>query len=421
MCLTHLLYNPCTGAHHACTRAKTGFSFLSFSFLHGLASFQSALLGFKRVRMPDFAYSLKKGFTMNVKTFAHQLQAHLKASAALDLKRTHTYELIAAALGDKSYAALKARGLLCPLPSKALRERYAQFHPVTAEKRAQSLGFPSDQAVYVGSQLCARLQSENLGVVPLDDVLNHLLFGHSELFIEKPQEDADAWDWDDDEDLYSDSEDEEGLSFHSPWVVQGLQAAAEGNDGRAHLALTLLINLERDEDGEDDGDPIPDSRSGLYWYERQQRGEVLAGVEKEWADGYAALVQNRNHRNADRTWRDTTSKKHLQKAADLGQHDALLLLADRYGEDRFFDLKEPNVRADPLWIADIADRVGRYEWVPAWTTLAAEQGSISAMRLLVQNAHRNDPLKAWTWFYLAKLHGTDLTRDNYRAIHENGS
>ena len=43
------------------------------------------------------------------------------------------------------------------------------------------------------------------------------------------------------------------------------------------------------------------------------------------------------------------------------------------------------------------------------------------MRHLVQNAHSNDPLKAWTWFYLAKLHGTDLTRDNYRAIHESGA
>ena len=72
-------------------------------------------------------------------------------------------------------------------------------------------------------------------------------------------------------------------------------------------------------------------------------------------------------------------------------------------------------------MADIADRAGRYEWVSAWTALAAEQGSIPAMRHLVQNEHRNDPLTAWTWFYLAKLHGTDLTRDNYRAIHENGS
>ncbi|QCB45473.1 hypothetical protein [Hydrogenophaga sp. PAMC20947] len=154
---------------------------------------------------------------------------------------------------------------------------------------------------------------------------------------------------------------------------------------------------------------------------RQQQGEVLTGVEKEWADGFAARLQIGSKSKAGRGSRANTVKSLLQRGAELGQHDALLLLADRYGDDRFFDLKEPNVHADPLWIADLADRVGRYEWTLAWTVLAAEQGSIPAMKHLLQSEHRNDPLKAWTWFSLAKLLGTDLTRDNYQAIHEDGS
>ena len=42
------------------------------------------------------------------------------------------------------------------------------------------------------------------------------------------------------------------------------------------------------------------------------------------------------------------------------------------------------------------------------------------MRDLIEQQDRADALKCWTWFYLAQLHGTDLTQDNYRAIHDNG-
>ena len=68
----------------------------------------------------------------------------------------------------------------------------------------------------------------------------------------------------------------------------------------------------------------------------------------------------------------------------MGQHDALLLIADKYDDDRFVDLVDPVVRADPRWIASVAERVGRYECAPGWLTLAAEQGSIGAMRDLVE-------------------------------------
>ena len=124
---------------------------------------------------------------------------------------------------------------------------------------------------------------------------------------------------------------------------------------------------------------MPDSRAGLYWYERQQKGERLTGVELEWAQAYADRIQRRDLAKRDLTLRLGSAREHFNVAAELGQHDALLLLADRYGDDRFFDLENPQVRADPLWIADLADRVGRYEWAPAWITLAAENGNIRAM------------------------------------------
>lgn len=43
------------------------------------------------------------------------------------------------------------------------------------------------------------------------------------------------------------------------------------------------------------------------------------------------------------------------------------------------------------------------------------------MRELIENEHRGDALVCWTWHYLAKQYGADLTKGNYRAIHEDGS
>lgn len=368
---------------------------------------------------------------MNIPSFAHQTQARLKDSVAVDIKRAHVYELMAAAVGLGSHTALLHQGLLGPLPSEPLAKHYGALNQGQCTARAAALGYLQEQAAPLAAALCAEMANQRLGLVPFEDVLDALLSGSRELYREEPHDDAyfealeaayDAGDgvWPDDP---------EPLRLDSPWIVQSLHAAAARRDGRAHLALGLMFGAStrtdsddyEDYDDFDELDELPESSAGLYWYERQQKGETLTGVELEWAQAYADHIQRRDLAERDRTLCLASAREHFNAAAELGQHDALLLLADRYGDDRFFDLENPQVRADPLWIADLADRVGRYEWAPAWITLAAENGNIRAMRELIENHHQQDPFKAWTWVYLAQLMGTDLTDDNYRAIHEDGS
>ena len=365
---------------------------------------------------------------MNTVSFAYQAQAHLKTIVGLDLKRSHVYELMASAAGQGSYAALMAQGLLGPLPSEPLAKHYGALNQDKCTERAVVLGYPQAQSGPLAAALCSEMAAHRLGVVPFDDILDALLSGSKELYREEVRDDAyyDALDkaHDAGESLWPD--DPESLRLDSPWIINALRTAAERGEGRAHLALGLLFGASTrvdDDDFEDfdEMEDLPDSRAGLYWYERQQKGETLTGVELEWAQAYAARIQNRNLAEHNQASRLGSAREHFNAAAALGQHDALLLLADRYGDDRFFDLENPQVRADPLWIADLAERVGRYEWAPAWITLAAERGSIRAMRELIEIHHRDDSIKAWTWFYLAKLLGKDLTQDNYRAVHEDGS
>ncbi len=372
----------------------------------------------------------------NIALFARQAQTHLQTIAGADranVKRSHVYELMAAALGLSSHAALKARGLLCPLPSQPLLAHYGNLHPGPCAARAEALGMPRERCGPLAKALCADMAAQALGLVPWEDMLETLLSGSRELYRETPRDDAyyEALEAALQNDPHAWPEDPEPLRLNSPFVCQALQKAAEQGEGRAHLALGLLIergarvdagHQDGDDDEDDeDMDDVPDSRAALYWYERQQKGEVLTGVELEWAEGYAERVQRRAAASREGAARSSSARDHFNAAAALGQHDALLLLADRYGDDSFFDLQAPQVRADPLWIAELAQRVGRYEWTPAWLTLAAEHGDMRAMRELMESWHADDPLKVWTWFHYAKLLGTDLTQGDYEAIHEDGS
>ena len=376
----------------------------------------------------------------NIASFARQAQTHLQTIAGADranVKRSHVYELMAAALGLGSHAALKAHGLLCPLPSQPLLAHYGTLHPGPCAARAEALGMARERSGPLAKALCADMAAQALGLVPWEDILEALLSGSQKLYRETPRDDAyyEALEAALENDPHAWPEDPEPLRLNSLFVCQALQKAAEQGEGRAHLALGLLIERgarvdaghqdgddDEDEDEDDeDMDDVPDSRAGLYWYERQQKGEVLTGVELEWAEGYAERVQRRAAASRERAARSSSARDHFNAAAALGQHDALLLLADRYGDDSFFDLQAPQVRADPLWIADLAQRVGRYEWTSAWVTLAAERGDMRAMRELMESWHADDPLKVWTWFHYAKLLGKDLTQGDYRAIHEDGS
>ena len=53
--------------------------------------------------------------------------------------------------------------------------------------------------------------------------------------------------------------------------------------------------------------------------------------------------------------------------------------------------------------------------------MAAERGEIDVMRQLIEGYDQSDLYRCWTWVYLAKLLGSDLTQDAHCAINEDGS
>ena len=344
---------------------------------------------------------------MNAKTLAHDIHTRLREAVGLGVKRSHVHELIAASFGDGSRAAMLARGVMCQMTPTLANQLV--LHEPAILSRALALGYPASAAGEVVRLVVSAIEERGLRVLPLDLVLRCLLDGQTELYAEDLATDVDATtdEPDLDEEAWRARHQQQAaamLDLESENVSLSLTSAIERNDPRAHFAMTLLLEQAWDEMR------FSGSNDGRYWHDREQRGDVLHGAEKEWAQGYRQRVDAAQRAEA-----------HLEAAANLGQPDALLAVAVRDGDQRFFDLQFPQVHADPAFVARVADDVGRPECAAAWLERAAEAGDRSAMRQLVQELRSKNPLKSWTWFHLAKLHGTDLTKDDYYAIHEDGS
>lgn len=328
---------------------------------------------------------------MTIKELAYSTQQHLKTNTGADFKRAHIYELLAASFGFNSYAALCAEAVFtdlppCTRPSDRYREQ--------VQSRCIEIGYQPEVARVVATTFPAFLLERKIGVIKISDLIAYL----------RPESGQQSWDGDEAPDWGGDQgEWTTGSEIReSAILIDGLSTVASKGNALAHYALALVHAPVEEDEGQEVGSE--------YWYSQAQDGRVLSGVEKEWADAYSshlARVGKYSH--------------HLQEAARLGQQNALLDLADRFDDPAFFDLADTQVNADPILVAEIAERLGRPNDARKWLTAAAETGDTEAMRQLIDRYDRGDLHRCWIWIYLADLLGADLTRSTMRAYHDGGS
>ncbi len=188
----------------------------------------------------------------------------------------------------------------------------------------------------------------------------------------------------------------------APEILHSLEASAKGENPLAHYALALHY---------DDSDEVDEDKvSTDYWYKQMQSGRVLIGVEKEFALAYLKQLTAENK-----------YQFHLREAARFGSELAQLDLAEHFDDHAFFKSDHRDVDADPMRVADIARQLYRSEDYRYWLMVAAETGNVDAMRELIKSYEKDDLLRCWTWIYLSRLLGKDLTQNNHYAIHDDGS
>jgi len=334
---------------------------------------------------------------MTIKQLAFDTQQHLQAQTSTTFKRSHVYELLAAAFGFNSYASLCAAYVFT---QSSLTSRRPARHGESVGRRSLELDYPPETALLLAQALPDYLAEQDIGVIRIADLVAHLRYETNRVTDHEPDEfDDDA---EDEEDTYDPWFDRESLA--TPILLDGLLAAADKGDADAHYALALIYDPSSDTYDE------PSSGSD-YWYNEARNGRVLTGVEKEWADEYAAMLA-----------RSDKYEHHLRAAGALDHEAALLEMAERFGDPAFFDRQgDFSASIDAAHAADVAEHLGRRKDAWRWRTIAAQQGDTEAMRELIEGYDRLNLQQCWTWFYLAELLGTNLAKDEYRAINEDGS
>jgi hypothetical protein len=337
---------------------------------------------------------------MTIKEFAYSAQQHLETQSGEKFKRAHIYELLAASFGYNSFAALCTESVVFQGKQGS---KHSSQHNLDLRRRCAELRYTSATADIVFAELPPLIAEQRLSIVNIPELISKLR-GEFSYQNEYPEWDADDYDNEIEDNVFftqSDAEDGYYQDDLSPELLAGLELAAEKGNSQAHYAIALFLMPAPD------SDQTPGSE---YWYTQKQRGRVLTGVEKEWADEYVQSINNAQK-----------FEFHLREAGRLGNEDALLDLAEHFDDPSFFEQGSNGENHDPLRVAEIAESLGRIHDVHEWLTKAAEAGDTETMRRLIEEFDQDDLQRCWSWVYLAQLLDTDLTRDDYHAIHEDGS
>jgi hypothetical protein len=339
---------------------------------------------------------------MTIKEFAYSAQQHLQVQTGENFKRAHLYELLATYFGYHSYAALCSESLVFTGPQASMPDA----PPNTAlRQRCIGLGYQAGMADIVSTEFSSLIAKKKIDCVKLPSLIATLREKLSY---------RGYWAWQTDEEFDEDGSlthlidadwppfpDEQQKDLIFPDLLAALEAAASKANADAHYALALIhapVDVEKRSPGMD------------YWYNEEKNGRVLVGVQKEFADEYAEMIAS-----------DAKYEFHLREAGQLGNELALLDLAEKFNDPAFFEIAKKGHYHDPLRVAEIAEKLDRFDDVYHWLTIAAEAGDVESMRRLIDEFDQDDLPRCWTWVYLAQLLNTDLTRDDYYAIHEDGS
>lgn len=351
---------------------------------------------------------------MTIKQFVHNVRQQFNATLASSLKTTHIYELIAAAFGYNSYAALQADAILlhqtpwpCLLQSAQLTQRARELGLVEPQAISPLLV----QCLLSAGVVCIRV--EMLGFSDEINLMNHIVWEH-----DWQDDEGDSWDddWpkhDERKPLSIATQTAQALSqlLDGPLdtsivqqALQQLEAFAERGHPEIHWKLAQLYW-----DDWNDEEYLEKTDIGTgYWYQKQQEGMELKGPELEFANEFATIL----HKQAQ--WRH-----HALKAAQGGNIEASYALAEHNLDNSIFDAN-PALVSNPAAIGQLANELDNEAAAHYWYTQAALRGNINAMRVLIEQYDKPNLYQSWVWLLLAQLLGTDLTQDDFRAINEYG-
>lgn len=358
---------------------------------------------------------------MTLKTLARTAHQSLQTRAGCDIRHSHVHELLAAAFGYRSWAALTTDALLADHGVGQAPEASAGTQ---IAGRALQLQYPQTETLAMAAALGEFIAERQLGTVRWTKLALLL-----PLVREPTARDDGGSDSDSDEeelDNWDDTPHSSAASAITPprehfldsgLLLEGLEQAATKNP-HAHQMLAALYRCKK-----------PNS----YLYEESLKGRQLTASERGWVNEYLQLAP-----------RFVRYEAHLKAAAEAGVRASALEYGIVFERPEFIALAERlDGDVDPEQMARVAtSQEARIQWLRK----AAEAGAHRALEDLADlgdswaeervaarastywlrdAAERaladNDPVRAWIWQYIALARGDDLTLSTLAARHDGGS
>jgi hypothetical protein len=104
---------------------------------------------------------------MTVKELAYTVQRHIQEAIGTDFKRSHAYELLSAAYGFRSFAAISTEWVFS---GQTLSERWPSDNEATVRSRCRDLGLSADQATSVAHTLPRLLEFNQVGITKISNL-----------------------------------------------------------------------------------------------------------------------------------------------------------------------------------------------------------------------------------------------------------
>ena len=247
---------------------------------------------------------------MSIKEIAHAVSQQIAVGAGVPFSRAHFYELLAAAFGHRSYAALVATSAV--FASRTINANRIDKYRSGTGQRCRSLGYGDGACDLIVDRIMDAILRHKLDAASIADVAAALTgfdgdadfvsdstgpIGHARITLE---------------DLCLPTDDETDVAV----LMDSLVMAAKRENASAHYAVALLHRP---------GHLVECDQSGSqYWSQRKAAGDRLSDNQLEWAEAYER-EQVREQRHVH----------HLRRAASLEHKDASSTLRDSWTIQRF--------------------------------------------------------------------------------------
>ncbi len=175
---------------------------------------------------------------MTVKELAYTVQRHIQDTIGTDFKRSHAYELLAAAYGFRTFASIHSEWVFS---GPSLCERWPSENESNVRTRCHELGLSAAHAESIAHSLPKYLELNQFGITKISTLYAHLLQKFSAYS-------ADSEDFEDDDAWQEALEDHELLLSEiakSDMLYDEVTGAAERGVQFAQEALELIRALRR--------------------------------------------------------------------------------------------------------------------------------------------------------------------------------